>query len=181
MTEQTTIRPSDEGDAEGLRLAKAQGKALTRTLRHMTDEIADDGREEQAGEYLLAYAVEKAEGMYAMQDGGLVWQKPETENAHIEVAVRDPADGRFIPGLTVEVTLTAEDGSTVGPVELPLLWHPYLYHYGRNVTVPGSGRYRLRVRFDAPGFMRHDEKNGDRFTTGCDHVFDGVRITAARE
>jgi hypothetical protein len=181
MARQQPIRPSEEGDAKGLELARAEGEAQGRTLRHMTDEIADDGGEERAGEYLVAYAVEKAEGMYAMQGGRLVWQAPGTENVHVEIAVRDPADGRFIPGLRVEVTLIGTDGTEIGPHELPLLWHPYLYHYGRNFTVPASGNYRLRLRFPAPDFMRHDEKNGRRFLADCDHTFADVKITAARE
>lgn len=158
--------PSDEGDAKGLELGRAQGEALTRTLKHMTDEITHDGRETQHGEYLVAYAVEEAVGMYVPGDGGLEWRPPENENAHVEIAVRDAADGRFIPGLKLEATLTAPDGSEVGTHELPLLWHSYLYHYGRNWRVQGDGDYSLRVRFDPPLFPRHDKKNGHRFLQG---------------
>lgn len=170
------IEPSDEGDKKGLELGRAQGDALTRTLRHMTDTIAHDGKEVCVGEYLVAYAVEEAEGMYVAADGGLEWQEPDGENAHIEVAVRDAADGRLIPGLKVEVTLTAPDGSDAGTHELPLLWHPYLYHYGRNWSVPRDGKYKMRVRFDPPTFARHDKKNGKRFLEPCDVTFDAVSI-----
>lgn len=133
------IMPSEEADEKGLELAKAQGEALTRTLRHMTGDVADDGREVEIGEYLVAYAVEKAEGMYVPQDDQLEWVDPGNENAHIEIAVRDAADGRLIPGLDVEVTVIAEDGREIGPHTQPLLWHPYLYHYGRNWELPGDG------------------------------------------
>ncbi|NDV01360.1 iron transporter [Pseudoroseicyclus tamaricis] len=177
----TPLIPSDEGDKKGLELGRAQGEALTRTLQHMTDEIAHDGREVTHGEYLVAYAVEEAEGMYVPGDNGLEWQPPQDENAHIEVAVRDPADGRLIPGLTIEATLTAPDGSDAGTHELPLLWHPYLYHYGRNWRVPGDGAYTLRVRFDAPTFMRHDEKNGRRFLEGGDVTFENVQIKTGQD
>ena len=182
MAEAHQIKQSDEGDAKGLELARAQGEALTKTLKHMTDDIAEDGREEQVGEYLVAYAVEQAEGMYEMKNGKLEWGKPaEGQNAHVEIAVRDPADGRFIPGLDIEVTVTAEDGTDCGTHKVPLLWHPYLYHYGRDWTVPGSGKYSLRVRFDPPTFMRHDKKNGNRFSTAVDHVFHDVKIKAGAE
>lgn len=100
MTEQpgpAPLVPSDEGDEAGLELGRAQGEAMTPTLRHMIDDVAHDGGEQAAGEYLVAYAVEEAEGMYVPRNGRLEWQDPGEVNAHIEVAVRDAADGRLIP------------------------------------------------------------------------------------
>lgn len=175
------LTPSDEGDKKGLELGKAQGDALTKTLKHMKDEIAHDGREIEVGEYLVAYAVEEAEGMYMPKNGKLEWVYPDKENAHIEIAVRDAADGRLIPGLDVEVTVIDADGKEHGTHKLPLLWHPYLYHYGRNWVVPKSGSYSLRVRFDPPTFMRHDEKNGYRFLEGVDVTFDDVKIKTGQD
>lgn len=184
MTEKdgsTPLVPSDEGDKEGLELGRAQGEALTRTLRHMTDEIAHDGREVQAGEYLVAYAVEEAEGMWVPKDGELEWIEPEEENVHIEIAVRDAADGRFIPGLQVEATVVDGDGNEIGTHDLPLLWHPYLYHYGRNWKLPADGAYTLKVRFDAPAFSRHDEKNGRRFLEGSEVTFDNIKVKRGQD
>ncbi len=182
MAQETTpLVPSDEGDEKGLELGRAQGEALTRTLKHMTDEVAHDGREMRAGEYLVAYAVEEAEGMYMPGAGGLEWVEPEDENAHIEVAVRDPADGRLIPALQVEATVFDHDGAEIGTKSLPLLWHPYLYHYGANWKLPGSGTYTLCVRFAAPTFPRHDKKNGHRFLKGCEVTFEGVRVKAGQD
>ncbi len=177
----TPLVPSDEGDEKGLELGRTQGEALTHTLRHMMEEVAHDGREVQSGEYLVAYAVEEAEGMYVSKGHTLEWAKPDKENAHIEVAVRDAADGRFIPGLKVEVTVIDGDGNEMGPHELPLLWHPYLYHYGRNWTLPEDGRYTLKVRFDAPTFARHDEKNGYRFLEGAEVVFENVKVKRGQD
>ena len=173
--------PSDEADKQGLALGREQGEALTRTLKHMTDNIAHDGREVEHGEYLVAYAVEEAEGMYAPSNAGLEWQEPGDANAHIEVAVRDAADGRLIPSLKIEATLVAPDGTTVGTHELPLLWHPYLYHYGRNWRVPGDGDYTLHVRFQPPSFPRHDKANGHRFLKGGDVTFENVSIKTGQD
>ena len=115
MAEETVpLEASDEGDRKGLELGRAQGEALTRTLEHMMDEVAHDGREVRAGEYLVAYAVEEAEGMYMPSASGLEWVEPEDENAHVEIAVRDPADGRLIPALQVEATVIGEDGTEHG-------------------------------------------------------------------
>ncbi|MGA7973076.1 MAG: iron transporter, partial [Pseudolabrys sp.] len=121
------------------------------------------------------------EGMYAPKDGSLEWQAPSDENIHIEVSVRDRADGRLIPGLDIDVTVIDEDGKQVGTHRHPLLWHPYLYHYGRNWVVPSDGTYSLRVRFPAPQFHRHDKVNGKRFAQGADITFEDVELKTGRE
>jgi len=56
------LTPSDEGDARGLALGPAQGEAFGRTRRHMIEDIADGGAEIEYDDYLIGYAVEKAEG-----------------------------------------------------------------------------------------------------------------------
>ena len=118
--------------------------------------------------------------MYVLEDGELVWHNPTDENVHVEVVVRDGADGRFIPGLTVHATLVDAKGSELGTHLQPFLWHPWLYHYGRNWQVPGQGEYALRVRIDAPDFMRHDKENGRRFAYPIEVEFRNVKIDPAK-
>ena len=167
---------TSEATARQLELARAQGEAYGRALEHMTGQVASDGGELPAGEYLVGYAVEEAEGMYHLVDGELTWHDPGDANAHLEVSVRDAADGRFVPGLRVTATLVDPSGKEVGTHEQPMLWHPMLYHYGRNWQVPTDGEYLLRVHVDPPTFHRHDEVNGRRFAEPVDVEFSGVRI-----
>ncbi|MEJ7797769.1 MAG: iron transporter [Solirubrobacteraceae bacterium] len=167
---------TDEADAKQLELAREQGASYRRALEHMANEVANDGGMQEAGEYLIGYAVEDAEGMYDWQDGELVWHDPDGENLHLEIAVCDASDGRFVPGVTVIATLVDPTGEEVGTHELGLLWHPMLYHYGRNWTVPSDGLYTLRVRVKPPTFMRHDEVNGRRFTELVETTFEGVKV-----
>lgn len=155
------MKASEESTEEQLRLATRQGDAYAAALKGMDEESGADIS--RAGEYEVVLVVENAEGMYHLRDGKLTWQEPESENAHIEVAVRDAADGRFIPGLTVSVTVTDPDGTNLGTHEQPFLWHPWLYHYGRNWEVTSEGEYRVHVKIDPPTFMRHDHENGKRF------------------
>lgn len=167
---------TSEASARQLELAREQGEAYGRALEHMTNEVAHDGGEQEAGHCRVGYAVEEAEGMYEWADGELVWRDPDGENVHVEVSVRDAGDGRFVPGVHVLATLIDPDGEEVGTHEQPLLWHPMIYHYGRNWTVPADGRYTLRVRVEPPTFMRHDEVNGKRFTDPVEVEFQGVGI-----
>ena len=172
---------TSEASERQLELARAQGKAYGNALFHMTEEVADDGAEQPAGEYLVGYAVEEAEGMYHWADGDLVWQEPGDDNVHIEVSVRDAGDGRFVPGVRVTVTVVDPSGSEVGTHEHALLWHPMLYHYGRNWRVPADGEYSLRVHVDPPTFMRHDEDNGNRYAEAVEVTFEGVDVETGRD
>lgn len=175
------MKASDEATRLQLGLARAQGVAYAAALKHMVTFVADGGREVQTADYLVGYAVEKAEGMYHLRAGKLHWMEPKRENVHVEVTVRDAADGRFIPGLKIYATLIDAKGREIGTHVQPYLWHPCLYHYGRNWRVPGDGRYTLRVRFDPPGYHRHDKLNGRRFARGADVVFKNVEVKTGRD
>jgi Fe2+ transport protein len=167
---------TSEADPEQLRLALAQGQAYGHALEHMTTTVAHDGGEQEAGDYSVGYAVEEAEGMYEWVDGRLRWRDPNGENLHLEISVRDRSDGRFVPGVRVLATLIGPDGEEIGTHEQPLLWHPMIYHYGRNWAVPVDGRYTLRVNVEPPTFMRHDEVNGCRFIDPVQVEFTDVNV-----
>ncbi len=184
-TSDTRIPPMDpntsEADRTQLDLARAQGDAYGRALAHMAERVANDGGTTEAGNYTVGYAVEEAEGMWEWTGDRLTWRRPDNENLHLEVSVRDRADGRFVPGLRVTATLTAPGGDTVGPVLLPLLWHPMIYHYGCNLEAPTDGQYTLTVHIDPPTFMRHDEVNGRRFAEPVDVEFPAVRVQRGQD
>ncbi len=167
---------TSEASAQQLDLACEQGEAYGRALRHMIEDIAHDGGEQPAGQYLIGYAIEEAEGMYAWEGSELVWHEPGDGNLHLEVSVRDASDGRFVPDVSVHATLVAPDGQEVGTHEQPLIWHPMLYHYGRNWQVPADGEYRLIVRVEPPMFLRHDEVNGCRFSEPVEADFQSISV-----
>ncbi len=172
---------SSEADAVQLDLARKQGAAYRAALDHMVENVAHDGGTQPADQYLVGYAIEEAEGMYMWEDGELVWHDPGEENLHVEIVVCDASDGRFVPGLKVTGTLVDPDGNEVGTHVHELLWHPMLYHYGRNWKVPSDGEYRLRVDIEPPTFMRHDEINGCRWTAPVQTVFSGVRVQRGQD
>src|SRR5204863_2887583 len=117
-TKPTMDPTTSEADSKQLELAREQGAAYRGALEQMANEVADDGGMQEAGEYLIGYAVEEAEGMYDWVDGDLVWHDPGDENIHLEVAVCDASDGRFVPAVTVIATLIDPGGSEVGAYEL---------------------------------------------------------------
>ena len=174
-------RPSDEADEQQLQQARAEGQAYLTSLNYMANEVADTGGKKRAGEYLVGFAQERAEGMYHLRDGGLTWLEPEDENCHIEVAVVDAADHRFIPYLDIEVTVLDAEGTEVTTFEPQFLWHPGLYHYGKDIKLPGDGTYTLQIKIAPPSFPRHDEVNGKRYAEPVDVTFENVQIKTGRE
>jgi hypothetical protein len=99
---------SNEAEPDQLGVARAEGDAYARALEVMDEESGAVIR--RAGDYLVAFVQENAEGMYELADGRLVWREaPEEANAHLEIAVADAADGRFVPALDITVTLIEGD------------------------------------------------------------------------
>jgi Fe2+ transport protein len=173
-------KPSEEADRRQLRQAKAEGKCYLASLDYMVNKVADAGGKQRAGDYIVAFAQEKAEGMYHLKRGKLRWMEPKNENCHIEVAVLDATDKRFVPFLSVRARISARSGKTIASFAVPFVWHPGLYHYGRNVTVPASGRYDLNVAIEAPRFMRHDRINGKRYAKRVAVTFRNIAIKAGK-
>ena len=171
---------TDEAKPHQHRMSQAQGSAYETALMHMANTVAQTGAEEHVGDMIVAIAIEKAEGMYKLQNGTLEWTEPTAENAHIEVSARDASDHRFLPGLDVHVEVQDADGSKVLATDLPFLWHPWLYHYGSNVELPKSGTYSIGVQIDPPQFGRHDKENGKRFAEPVTVVFEGVEIKTGK-
>ncbi|GGP78929.1 iron transporter [Saccharothrix coeruleofusca] len=170
---------SNEAEPDQLGLARAEGDAYLRSLEAMREESGAVVK--RAGDFLVALVQEDAEGMYELRGGRLVWHEaPEEANGHLEIAVADAADGRFVPGLDVTVTVS-RGGADVLDTRLPFLWHPFLHHYGTNFTMPGAGAYDVQVHIDPPTFMRHDPVNGRRYEQPVEVAFLNVAFEPGRK
>ncbi len=160
-----TATMQDTAHAERVHeLARLQGDAYSQALGEMMREAVHV--EAEAGDYLVTVACEEAEGLF-LPDGDhlLQWQTPAVdENQHVEVAVRDRDDHRFVPGLHVTARLIdAATGRHLGQKHLPFLWHSFLWHYGANWHLPEEGDYHIEVSIAAASFARHDELRGRRY------------------
>ena len=91
------------------------------------------------------------------------------------MAVADGADGQFVPGLDITVTLLDGDRQLFSE-RAPFLWHPFLHHYGLNAKVPGEGPSTVRIHIDPPSWMRHDPVNGKRYADPVDVEFADVSL-----
>lgn len=176
----TKTVPSDEVDQTQIDLAKSAGEQYLSALDYMAKRVADTGSMMQAGDYVVAFAQEGAEGMYRVIGGALTWADaaPGT-NCHIEIAVLDADDHRFIPSLSIECVLI-RDGKEIVRFTPEFLWHPGLFHYGKDVEVPESGIYDLRVAIAVPTFGRHDKRNGRRYAEPVAVTFKSVHLETGR-
>lgn len=181
MPDNPEKQPSDEVDENQIQQSLTEGEAYQTSLAYMANTVAHDGGKTEAGEYIVGYAQEEAEPMYELVgEGEFELTEPDQENCHLEVAVADRADKRFVPYCDVSVELE-RDGETAGPFELPFLWHPGVYHYGSNVEVPGPGTYDMHVTIEPPEFHRHDEQNGDRYGETVEVTFERVDIETGQD
>lgn len=188
MARATKVRPepttppskeTDEAKPHHHRMAQEQGDTYSTAVTHMAEKVATTGAEAHAGDMIVALAVEAAEGMYEWNGSGLEWTEPRQQNMHVEISARDATDNRFIPGLEVRVRIIDEQGSVRAEGQLPMLWHPWLYHYGSNFSVDVEGPVSIEAEIDAPRFPRHDEKNGNRYTEDVFVRFEDVKVPSS--
>jgi hypothetical protein len=158
---------SAENEAE---LLKPCNAALSDAITALWQQSAS-GAEKPLGDYFVAYALDDATlaKLHLLEFSG-------KDNVRLEILVRDSRTGRLIPGLKPQASLAAADGSTYEPGELPLTWHTWLNHYGRNLRLPRKGVYTLRVSFDAPGFRRWG-RTSERFASPAEIEFDNLSLT----
>jgi uncharacterized protein involved in high-affinity Fe2+ transport len=148
----------------------------------MEDE-ADVFMTKEVDGYIISIALKDADGMYwPDSDTTLTWLKPsEAMNKHLEIAVQDAADGRFVPGLRLRASVTSTGGDIMYEDDLPFLWHPFLWHYGSNFHLDGAGKYNFEVTIMQPQFGRHDQTEGRRYQHDTIVNFDKVQLRPGRQ
>lgn len=161
-------------------VAKAQGIAFSLALNEMKKQ--DTHAAKEVDDYIVSMACENAEGMYMFNnDDKLEWQIPgEEKNQHIEIVVQDKEDKRFIPSLEIHCKLSDEN-KQVAEFNIPFVWHPFLYHYGANITIPKEGMYSAEVTIKKPTFGRHDETYGKRYAKDVTVTLGPVSLKPGRK
>jgi len=175
-------KPSKEADRKQLRVAQGEGDAVKRSLAAMRHETGR-GKSIRVRDMLISCSEEHAEGLYIWEGDQLVWHNPsENENAHLEIVVEDAHDGRFIPYLDVTASIfKAAQDEPLLTVTLPFLWHPWLYHYGANLAMPGDGNYDLLIQVSNLKVNRHDKENGNRYTQPAEVRFENIPFTTGQK
>jgi uncharacterized protein involved in high-affinity Fe2+ transport len=164
---------SDEATAQQLERARDQGNVVRDEVEWVRAHDAAASAEMTAGEYRIAYIVTAPAGYY---DSTNAWHEP-SGTAHVAAVVRDAADGREVPGLTVTATITPSGGGAAH-VALPYGWQAVLNRYGENVSLP-DGPFTLRLDVAPPSYWRHDPTNGDRFADTVTAEFTNVSVDRA--
>ena len=169
-------------DEDKQKAARRQGEAFDAALDLMRKDV-DASASTEKGDYIISLLAEEAEGMY-LPDGknSVQWHVPDKQfNKHIEVTVQDRRDHRFIPGLEVEGRIQDKNSKELGEIHLPLLWHPFINHYGNNIGLPDDDDYLFAIVIKQPEFGRHDELNGKRFEGPVEVVLGPLHLQPGRK
>lgn len=67
---------SDEANLDQLELAKSQGKAYVKALRHMVELVADGGDEKAVDDYNVAHAIESPKACTIMRGTAIIGRSP---------------------------------------------------------------------------------------------------------
>ena len=168
-------------------LAQAQGDAFHQTTQAMYAQ-ANDGHDKPLGDYHVGYAIEYAEAYWYFPDSTSRKLRYQTHvessavsNGHVEITVLEARTGRFLPGLHITGTVLDEHNQPIATHDVPFMWHPWLYHYGENWRVRGTGTYHLRIHADAPAYRRYGRTAGREFASAIDTEFDNVKITSGQK
>lgn len=154
-------------------LADQQGTAYHDALQQLIDTDAHVGGMQEVQDVIVAFAVTDATGMYVQNaETDLAWKEPDNANAHLIIAVMDAADNRFLPYLDIDATVFSPEDEQ--EFDVPFVWHPYMFHYGRNVEIPENTPIDIRIHVDTPTFDRHDRRQGDRYTSPVEVVFENI-------
>ena len=169
----------EENKQYWLPLAKAQGKAFKLALENMIYSTALDGLAVQNGDYLVAYATEYAKGHWELQNGKLEYSsrfgKSAEVNSHLGVVLMDALTGRFLPGAEITASVSSPKGP-VGTYQPGFVWHPWVFHYGENIRVPGSKAYTVKVNANPPSYRRYGKDIGKIMANPVDFTFQNVKI-----
>ena len=118
------LKISDEADARGLELGKKEGEAFGRILKHMLEDIADGGEEIAHGDYQDRLRLKRPRACMCRVTASSNGWRP-SKRTFTSRFWSDKADGRLLPGLDIDVTLTDDKGKEIGTHRQQLLWHPY--------------------------------------------------------
>lgn len=165
-------------------LARLEGDAVDRPLVAMLRGPEASGAQVRSGDYIVAAMLQPARGYWNTRGGKLNYSSPNNSVgpvAHLDVSIRDAVTGRFLPGLTVRATILNSRKKEIDTYAMPFMWHPWMNHYGLNVPSPGSGRYTIRVRAEAPAFRRYGSTALRKFNRPVDVEIRDVRFATTEK
>ena len=93
-----------------------------------------------------------------------------TPTHHPEVKVFDTQSGQFIPYLDVVLSFKKLSDGKKLQIRLPAMLGGW-FHYGRNATLPGKGKYRVTLEVTPQELMRY-KRMAKKWATPANVTFD---------
>lgn len=128
-------------------------------------------------DFIITVAVENSIGNYVKEGSELDWQDPEKYGMqHFEVIIIDRDDKKFVPYLDVKVRIFDNNHALVTETEAPFMWHPFVSHYGFDVSIPDDGEYYAEVTIKSPEFARMHKSHGKKYSENITVKMAGFEI-----
>ena len=174
----------DEGDAVKAVYGSLERKAdkLIEKYRGraeaLADEVAENGGQQESGDWTVSYIVEAAEPWFEAHGGDERFREPAAgETHHIEIIPQETETGRIVPDVPITLQVVDAEGKVVDEKELNFL-HSTFFHYANNFEVPVDGTYTLRATLGSPTFARHGEEGEEpALAEGTELEFEDVDLT----
>jgi uncharacterized protein involved in high-affinity Fe2+ transport len=106
------------------------------------------------GDMKIEFYMEHPKDGMVMTSGKKMTMMSPGPTHHPEVKVFDVETGKFIPYLNVEAVFINLTADRILQTDIPAMLGGY-FHYGRNASLPGKGKYKVFIKVTPQELMRY--------------------------
>ncbi len=107
------------------------------------------------GDLKIEFYMESPKKGMVMTSGKKMAMQNMAPTHHPEVKVFDTETGSFIPYLDLEAVFVNLTSDRILQTDLPAMLGGF-FHYGRNASLPGKGKYKVFIKITPQELMRYD-------------------------
>ena len=107
------------------------------------------------GDMKIEFYMESPKKGMVMTSGKKMAMHNPAPTHHPEVKVFDSETGKFIPYLDVGAVFVNLTSDRILQTDIPAMLGGF-FHYGRNASLPGKGKYKIFIKITPQELMRYD-------------------------
>ena len=107
------------------------------------------------GDMKIEFYMESPKKGMVMTSGKKMAMHNPAPTHHPEVKVFDSETSKFIPYLDVEAVFVNLTSDRILQTDIPAMLGGF-FHYGRNASLPGKGKYKVFIKITPQELMRYD-------------------------
>ena len=122
------------------------------------------------GDMKIEFYMESPKKGMVMTSGKKMAMQNMAPTHHPEVKVFDTETGKFIPYLDLEAVFVNLTSDSILQTDIPAMLGGF-FHYGRNASLPGKGKYKVFIKKTPQELMRY-ERMAKKWATPTTVSFD---------